>query len=239
MIGKFPSPFRFLVLIAVFITAMIVISACGSVATPEWAADAQATRAALEETAAHLTEIAPTSTPTLTPSPTNTPIPPTNTPTNTLTNTPIPPTETPTNTPMNTPVPTETAAIESETGSDLESAVAVADPVAGMAAFNLPRTMPEGAVWSCSQCHSVTPDEMRLIGPGLWNVAVRGETTVEGQSALEYIYTSVTAPNDFVVPTDANGVPFPPNLMPIHYGNPAILSETELHDIIAYLLTLQ
>ena len=49
------------------------------------------------------TPIPPTSTPTNTP--TNTPIPPTGTPTDTPTNTPIPPTGTPTDTPTNTPIP--------------------------------------------------------------------------------------------------------------------------------------
>lgn len=49
------------------------------------------------------TPIPPTDTPTNTP--TNTAVPPTDTPTNTPTNTPIPPTDTPTNTPTNTPIP--------------------------------------------------------------------------------------------------------------------------------------
>lgn len=227
MIGK---PIQKIYLCTALVLALIVVSACGTAATPEWADEAQATRAALESTAAHLTEIAPTATPTNTSAPTETPVPPTATPTET----PVAieteePTEEPTEAPTEEPVAEDS----------LEDVIAAADAEAGEVAFNEMRTMPEGAVWACSQCHSVTPDEMRLIGPGLWNIAVHAETRVEDMEALDYIHESIVDPNAFIVPPDANGVPFPENLMPPHYGDPDILPEDELNNIIAYLLTLQ
>ncbi len=232
-------PVRALTFLLALITAAAV-SGCGTIAEPQWEVDAENTTIALAATGAVETQIAlgaePTATPTDTPTftvrviPTQTPLPPT------ATNTSEPATSTPTNTVEPTEATVEAAA---DTTSDLEAAVAAADPVAGQAAFALARTMPDGAIWACAQCHSVTPDELRLIGPGLWNIAVRAETRVEGQSALEYIHTSIVAPNDYIVPPDANGAPYPPGLMPQHYANPEVLTEADLNNIIAYLLTLQ
>ncbi len=228
---------RFRLVLMLTIIGAVFTSACGTVATPEWAADVQFTRVAAADTAVYLTSIAPTATFTLTPAPTATPIPPT------ITNTPTAaPTETsvPTETPMPaTAESTEAIVAAPDAVSDSAAAIASADPAAGAVAFVVQRTMPEGAVWACNTCHSITPNEQRVIGPGLWNLAVRAETRVEGQSAIDYIYTSIVAPNDYIVPPDASGAPYPPNLMPAHYGNPQILVEQDLNNMIAYLLTLQ
>jgi cytochrome c2 len=109
------------------------------------------------------------------------------------------------------------------------------DPEAGRVIYNQTYVTSSGG-WACSLCHSVTPNEQRLIGPGLWNIAVRGETRVEGQNAYEYIHTSIVAPNDYIVPADAGG-PYPPGLMPQNYAE--VLTEQELEDVIAYLFTLR
>jgi mono/diheme cytochrome c family protein len=198
--------------------AAVFAAACGSVATPEWAAEAQATRAALAATDEHLTAIAPTLTPTPIP-PTATPVPPTATPVP-ASATPVPPTATtaPTETPTETPAPVDP--------------LASADPAAGQALFNEPHETANG-VWACSQCHSVTPDEMRLIGPGLFNVSTHAETRVEGQSAYDYLHTSIVHPNDFIAPGDP---PFPAGLMPQNFEE--VLTEEEINDLIAYLFTL-
>lgn len=239
MIGKSLQPLRLSpiqsllrrALICGFVLLVAVtISACGTVATPEWAADAQSTRVAVAETAVYQTESAPTATPTLTPTATSTPIPPTAT----ATFTPLPPTQTATTAPTETLVP-----VEEEPVSAVAASVANGDPVTGQVAYNLARTMPDGQVWACSQCHSITPDEARLIGPGMWNIAVRAGTRVEGQAALDYIHTSIVAPNEYITPPDANGIPYPENLMPQHYANETVLSEPDLYNIISYLQTLQ
>lgn len=201
----------------------LMIAACGSVATPEWAAEAQATQVAQLATDEHLTAIAPTFTPTNTPIPTETPVP-TNTPT------PVPPTETPippTSTPEPTVIPpTEVPAADEPSG----------DPAAGQVVFTTTFTTSAGAPWACSTCHSVTPDEMRLIGPGLWNVSVRAETRVAGETAYEYIRHSILAPSDFIVPEDAGG-PYADGLMPHEYET--LLTPEQLEDVIAYLFTLK
>lgn len=91
-------------------------------------------------------------------------------------------------------------------------------------------TFQPDAGFACSTCHN-DDSEDRLIGPGLLNVPTRAETRVEGQTALEYIFTSITNPGAFVVPD------FPDGLMPVNWAE--IYSEDEIYDIIAYLMTLQ
>lgn len=196
-----------------------LLAACGTVATPEWAAEVQETQVALAATAAYETSIAPTATPTE--PPTATPLEPTATP--------IPPTEIPTNTPelptatfTPTAIPTQVAAVADTVNGD---------PANGNTLFH---EMRAEVGFACATCHN-TDTEARLIGPGLKNVGTRAATRVQGQSAVEYIHNSILHPNDFIVPPDATG-PFPPNLMPQIYSQ--VWTEQQLNDIIAYLLTL-
>ena len=193
-----------------------LLAACGTVATPEWAAEVQETQAALAVTLEHLTAIAPTSTTTPTPEFTATPAP--------ATATPLPPTatntvEAATATITPSPVPTQIAA-----GNTVDG-----DPVRGKELFN---TVRSEVAFACATCHY--PDqETRLLGPGLQNVSERAATRVEGMSAYDYIHTSIVNPNAFIVPGDP---PYPENLMPQVYGT--LWTEQELNDIIAYLFTL-
>lgn len=205
------------------ILAALAIGACGSVATPEWAADAQSTRVALVATSDYMTSIAPTLTPTHTPLPTNTSIP-TSTfiPTNTAT--PVPPTNTPVP-PTETPVPPTAAAQTAPTG----------DSVNGQKVFTTTYTTAQGP-WACSLCHTVSSDQARLIGPGLWGISERAASRVPGESAYDYIHTSIVNPQAFIVPPDAGG-PYPENLMPQNWEQ--VLTPQELQDVIAYLYTLK
>lgn len=204
---------------------MAVVSGCGSVATPEWAAEVQETQIALAATTDQLTAEAPTATP-LPPTNTPTPIPPTATP--------VPPTATPLP-PTATPLPPTVAA--PPTVAPVEVAAAGAgDPANGQVVFNAQHTLPDGSAWACASCHSITPDELRLIGPGLWNIPVKAETRVDGQTASEYLHTSIVAPQDFIAPV-RDGEPAWALNMPMGFGD--VLTPQELEDVVAYLLTLQ
>lgn len=201
--------------------AALFTAACGTVATPEWAAEAQSTRVAQAATTEHLTAIAPTATP----------IPPTETPT------PLPPTATlvpPTATPTTEPTAAPTIA---PTAEDTAGTVAFAgDATAGQAVFQQTYTLPDGQAWACMSCHSITPDELRLIGPGLWNIANRAETYGTGETAVEYIYHSIVAPADFIAPV-AEGQPGWALAMPHGFGD--VMTQEEIDNVTAYLLTLQ
>ena len=214
-----PGKLNRLLLSVLALGAGIAAAACGTVATPEWAAEAQGTQAALLATSEHLTEIAPTFTPT--PQPTATPAP----------------TEAPTEVPTEPPTAVPTEEVTAEATSEAEAAgmgnaEVTGDPVNGQVVFTTMHNTANGT-WSCSMCHSVTPDEARLIGPGLWNVSINAETRVAGQSAFDYIHESIVNPDAFIAPGDP---PFPSSLMPQNWEE--VLTPEELNDVIAYLYTL-
>ncbi len=220
-----PSKSIRLLLPVLALIAGIAAAACGTTATPEWATEAQATQVALAATNDHLTEIAPTATPTTPPTET---LAPTDTPTTTPTNTSVPSTST-TVPPTATTVPTEEAVAGA---SDLEAAVAAADPANGQTIFNTPHDTAMGT-WACAQCHSITPDDLRIIGPGLWNVSTRSQTYGLDETPVEYIHSSIVNPSAFLAPGDPA---YPDNLMPHDFET--VLGEDNIDDVIAYLLTL-
>ncbi|MCA0458878.1 MAG: c-type cytochrome [Chloroflexi bacterium] len=195
-----------------FVMIGISLAACGTVATPVWSEQAQATEVALLATADHLTEIAPTATATLVP---------TEIPTDAPTATPVPATATlePTAEPTATDVPA--------TATTAPVASAAGDPVKGQEHFE---TIRAEVNFACITCHFANT-ENQLIGPGLLNIGTRAETQVAGQSAYDYIHTSIVNPSAFVVPG------FPDQLMPQTYGE--LWTEEEINDIIAYLMTLK
>ena len=201
------------------VSAALFASACGTVATPEWAEDAQSTRAALLATDEHLTAIAPTATPTE--PPTATPVPPTATPTEVA---PTATTEPPTATPV---PPTEVPPTEAAAGGEVAG-----DAANGQVVFTTQHNTDKGT-WSCAMCHSVTADEARLIGPGLWNIGTRAAERVAGQSAFDYIHESIVHPDTFIAPGDP---PYPAGLMPSNWET--VLTPDEMNDVIAYLYTL-
>ncbi len=196
-----------------FLLLGVSLAACGTVATPVWSEQAQGTESALLATADHLTEIAPTATATLIP---------TETPTNAPTATPIPATATtePTEAPTATDVP-PTATTEAVVSA------ASGDPVKGQEYYE---TIRAEVNFACITCHYAN-SEAQLIGPGLLNIGTRAETRVAGESAYDYLHTSIVNPSAFVVPG------FPDQLMPQTYKD--LWTEEQINDIIAYLMTLQ
>ena len=83
-------------------------------------------------------------------------------------------------------------------------------------------------VQGCSGCHSTGAN--RVVGPGLSGVGTTAETRVAGLNADEYLTQSIKSPNAFVVPD------FFADLMPTTFGQ--TLSEQEIADIVAYLISL-
>jgi mono/diheme cytochrome c family protein len=211
MIRKFAA----LMLIAL----TLLIAACGTIATPVW-----------EQPEPSPTRIAPTAPdvpPTAIAAAVNsaTPVRPTaTTEAATATFTPEPPTSMPTEMVAPAVVGTE---------DPIGVLVSISDPVHGQQLFT---TFFDQAGYMCATCHRVDSED-RLIGPGLLNIGMRAgagghATHGDGSESPErYIYTSITNSQAFVVEG------YPENLMPQMYSQ--ILSEQDIYDLIAYLMTLQ
>lgn len=221
----------------IFLSAILILlfaAACGTVADPvpssleltEIAehdaeeAEAEVAEVEDEENGEEVAVVA-TSTPTeLPPTPTDVPptateAPPTETPTL------IPPTATPTEEPAGANLTDEQQAIV--------DAVMVADVSNGETLFNVLND----TGFACSTCHNVNSLD-RLIGPGLLGIPERAETRVEGEPAIIYLWNSIIMPNAYIVEGDPV---YPEGLMPQNYLE--IYTEGEIHDIVAYLMTLE
>lgn len=204
-----------LTLLLISILALTLVG-CGTLATPV-APGSEDTSAETEDhgegdaVAEAVTEV-PTEVPTEEP----TEVPPTE----------VPATEVPTEEPAEEPAEEEAAPAADDPISVL---VSIANAEHGQELFNTTYDTMIGP-FACSTCH--LPDsESMLIGPGLWNISVRGAERVEGESAAQYIYNSIINPGAYVVEGYADGV------MPANYHD--ILSDNEIYDIIAYLMTLR
>lgn len=124
-----------------------------------------------------------------------------------------------------------------EAGSDVNKELPPGDAVRGEQIFAQQVKQASGSNASCKACHSLVPGEI-LTGPSLAGVASRAGTRVAGETAEQYIRQSIQQPNAFIVPDDArfkqaNGK----SAMPEGLGN--LMSDQDLADLIAYLLTLQ
>lgn len=131
----------------------------------------------------------------------------------------------------------EAVAAEQDFAQLISSAIAEGDPEAGMTVFNTSYETSSG-VWMCTNCHSVDESQQRLIGPGLWGLHERAVERIEEAPAddpVTYVRNSIIYTNDYIVPADEGG-PYPANLMPGNYEE--LLTEQELTDLVAYILTL-
>jgi len=137
----------------------------------------------------------------------------------------------------------EAVAAEEESGeADFDAmiaeAIAVGDVENGQRIFNESYNTSVGP-WICASCHSVDEAAIRLVGPPLWDLHERVATVRLEESGepdpITYVHNSILMPQAYIVPGDAAG-PYPENLMPTNYGE--ILTEQELNDVTAYILTL-
>lgn len=208
------------VLILVMIT--LTLTGCGTFATP--ASEVLPTREPVTLAPAVLQRmIQPPEGAAISQQPTTAPtvVPPTEPPP-TATPTAVPPTATATATSTPTPIPpTATPA-------------SIGDPANGEALFRNGKA----AAPACVTCHMVEQDTI-LIGPSMVGIAARAATRVEGESAEEYLRQSILEPNAYLVPdTPTNIFAAGGNsLMFQQYAD--YLTEQDVNDLIAYMLSLK
>lgn len=85
-----------------------------------------------------------------------------------------------------------------------------------------------GSNAGCKTCHSL--DGSKLVGPTMQGIGTRAASEVQGQSAEEYLHTSIVDPNAHVVEGYTEGV------MP---SFKTALSDQQVNDLVAYLSTLK
>ena len=83
-----------------------------------------------------------------------------------------------------------------------------------------------GGQAGCVTCHSLEPDRV-VVGPSLSGVGERAATRVPGQSARDYLRTSIVMPDDHVVEG------FDPGRMPSNWAD--VLTEAEIDALVDYL----
>ncbi|MGH2581646.1 MAG: c-type cytochrome [Anaerolineales bacterium] len=83
----------------------------------------------------------------------------------------------------------------------------------------------------CNACHTITGISSGTVGPVLDGLTSRAGSTVSGLSAEDYIRQSILEPSAYVVEGFQDGV------MPQTFGD--TLSEEQISDLVAFLLTLQ
>jgi len=111
------------------------------------------------------------------------------------------------------------------------------DPAAGEALFN--NGIPSGEAPACVTCHNVVDDGTVKLGPLMAGIATRAETRVKGEDAFTYIHTSIVNPNAFLVPNEGTKMysAAGTSLMFQTYGT--VLTQAQIDDLIAYLMTLK
>jgi mono/diheme cytochrome c family protein len=82
----------------------------------------------------------------------------------------------------------------------------------------------------CITCHSLEPGVI-IIGPSVAGIASQAGSMVSGLSAEEYLKQSIVDPNAYLVEG------FPKDTMPPVWGSR--LSEQQVDDLVAYMLTLK
>lgn len=128
----------------------------------------------------------------------------------------------------------DTAADDTTTNVDTESGADVGEYPEAIASFFPDQADPATGERltnsnGCVACHSLQ-EGVVMVGPSWYNLANLAATRVEDQSAAQYIYASIVAPNEYIV----DG--FNAGLMPQNYAE--VISDEDLAHIVAYLLTL-
>lgn len=103
---------------------------------------------------------------------------------------------------------------------------AVGDPAAGREIF----MTRQADAPACISCHTVDGSSSP-VGPSLQHIAAKAGSRVEGMDAVAYLRQSIVEPDAYLADNRTQAR--------MYSGYNAALSEDQLNDLIAYLLTLE
>jgi cytochrome c553 len=92
---------------------------------------------------------------------------------------------------------------------------------------------------ACSTCHNLVDDGTVKLGAVMTGIATRAQSRVPGQDAYTYLKTSIIAPNSFLVPNEPNKVYSAGGVSLMFQDYAAKLTESQIEDLVAYLMTLK
>lgn len=114
-------------------------------------------------------------------------------------------------------------------GGDKSSDSTGGDPDRGEALYHQTTIGPNAAP-GCATCHSLDPGKT-LVGPSHAGIATRAASAVPGKSAEDYLRESIVTPDAHVTEGFTAGIMYQ------NYGKD--LTEQEINDLVAYLMTLK
>lgn len=123
------------------------------------------------------------------------------------------------------PVPKEEIKLASLTPEEINAGLPE-NIAAAMATADPARGQQLSVTSQCIACHSLDPAQV-MTGPTWHNVGDTAANRVEGMGPALYLYDSIVAPSDFVVPN------FPDAMLKTFRDT---LSDQEIADLVAYLL---
>ena len=103
------------------------------------------------------------------------------------------------------------------------------DPDRGEALYHQTTIGPNAAP-GCATCHSLEPGKT-LVGPSHAGIATKAASVVPGKSAEDYLRESIVTPDAHVTEGFTSGVMYQ------NYGKD--LTEQEINDLVAFLMTLK
>ena len=106
----------------------------------------------------------------------------------------------------------------------------VGDPARGKQLFDGAVAMASDRAPPCATCHSTRPGIDTGSGQSLAGIGNRAGATVPGQSAEEYLRTSITNPDAFLSGNYQEGI--------MYRDYAQALTTQQINDLVAYMLTL-
>lgn len=113
------------------------------------------------------------------------------------------------------------------------SAPEAGDAERGKALFNAPVMSERGEIEPCGACHAIVAGQKSRTGLGtnFHDIGARAGNMVKGQSAEQYLRTSIVDPDAHLAGNFQDG------LMSREYGK--LLTSQQIEDLVAYMLTLK
>jgi cytochrome c len=107
------------------------------------------------------------------------------------------------------------------------------DPERGRVLFNQPVQSERGEQQACARCHAINEGEPSATGLGtnFHDIGARAGSTVSGQSATDYLRTSIIDPDAHLAGNFQDGL--------MYRGYAQALTPQQIEDLVAYMLTLK